>query len=181
MKHLFKSAALVTAASLLSSAQAHAAELITFQVTGTVQTTGTLVTTNPGDRPIIGPCQGSLCTVALEQVIPVNEIFSLPFASTGLYAFSIDNRSRRLGISGEFASSGLGSYAGLNLRVVSFQGTGGDGTFLTSGSTNNFQVFQLNPVPVPEPSTWSLLLIGFYAVGAVLRRPHRRKQQVAFT
>lgn len=40
------------------------------------------------------------------------------------------------------------------------------------GSSTGFQVFQVFPAPVPEPSTWALLIIGFGAIGSTLR--HRR-------
>jgi hypothetical protein len=33
-----------------------------------------------------------------------------------------------------------------------------------------FQVFQISPAPVPEPTTWAMMLIGFGAVGGAMRR-----------
>jgi hypothetical protein len=37
-------------------------------------------------------------------------------------------------------------------------------------SVNNIGLFEVSSAAVPEPATWTLLIAGFGAAGAVLRR-----------
>ena len=46
---------------------------------------------------------------------------------------------------------------------------------LTNGQgSSNAQIFATGVVPVPEPATWALMLLGFGGIGMAMRR--RRKQ-----
>ena len=53
-------------------------------------------------------------------------------------------------------------------------------TFATPGTANVTGRFTLVTAPVPEPSTWALMLLGFGAVGAAMRSPARRRVNVSY-
>ena len=54
----------------------------------------------------------------------------------------------------------------------------GFGSFKGSGSTGFLLIPTLGaPAPVPEPSTWALILLGFGALGLVGYRQTRRMNQ----
>lgn len=53
-------------------------------------------------------------------------------------------------------------------------------TFTTPGSANVTGRFTFVTAPVPEPSTWALMLLGFGAIGAAMRSPARRRTSVSY-
>lgn len=53
-------------------------------------------------------------------------------------------------------------------------------TFPTPGSATVTGRFTLLAAPVPEPSTWALMLLGFGAIGAAMRSPARRRVSVSY-
>lgn len=53
-------------------------------------------------------------------------------------------------------------------------------TFTTPGSADVTGRFTLLAAPVPEPSTWALMLLGFGAIGAAMRSPKRRRMSVSY-
>ena len=87
------------------------------------------------------------------------------------FTFDVFDAGPREGISGTARYLGNGVYEGLTLNYfVSPLGIF-DGPFrVVNGQTNSFSIYQIVPPPVPEPATWASLLIGFFALGAALRR-----------
>lgn len=40
----------------------------------------------------------------------------------------------------------------------------------TTATSENFRINQIDPAPVPEPAIWAMMLFGFGAIGAAMRR-----------
>ena len=70
--------------------------------------------------------------------------------------------------------------------TVTFFGDG-VGEFLVAGGTIRYAALQRGSLPpqtgaVPEPATWAMMLLGFFGIGAAIRRPKARvtRQGVAY-
>ena len=46
---------------------------------------------------------------------------------------------------------------------------------------SSFTLRQLSPVPVPEPATWALLLLGLFGIGSMMRLPKRGQTRVSYS
>lgn len=57
----------------------------------------------------------------------------------------------------------------------------GEPNVLRIGSTSEFTIVQLFPTPVPEPSTWLMLLVGFFGIGGALRKKGKGLSMIART
>lgn len=68
-------------------------------------------------------------------------------------------------------------------RLVTFVLTGADVSALTGlrllSNNNAFEIDNLTIDPVPEPSSWALMLLGFAGVGLLLRARPRQLAQIA--
>lgn len=89
----------------------------------------------------------------------------------GVYNFFHGANANDYIYSGTFRSLGFGQFEGLTLRLDRFNATCVfSGTnCIEAASTTNFSVRQTFPAPVPEPTTWALMLLGFGAIGAMMR------------
>jgi hypothetical protein len=62
-------------------------------------------------------------------------------------------------------------------RFVSFTATGGQSilgaTFTNNPQINAFESASFSVTAVPEPGTWALMLLGFAAMGAAMRRSRK--------
>jgi len=87
-----------------------------------------------------------------------------------LYTFNEYRPQLRGGISGTFKYIGNGAFEGVSLWYADRNASGADPFIERYGETDTFHVYQTYPAPVPEPVTWLLLIVGFGAMGAVLRR-----------
>ncbi|MBS0480812.1 MAG: PEP-CTERM sorting domain-containing protein [Proteobacteria bacterium] len=153
--------------ALLAAYPAQSAASVTFAIDGYFNVTR-IFGMDPSTWP--ASCAGlSFCSVtALEH-----------HSYSGLTGTSLD------GISWNFSGGDLGtreSYWG----TATYLGNGayhGDTAYFhwdnhfigADGPAVAFQLFQTSPAPVPEPSSWLMLLAGMFGVGAAVRaRPRMR-------
>jgi PEP-CTERM motif len=47
-------------------------------------------------------------------------------------------------------------------------------TLSNGQGSSNAQIFATGVASVPEPATWAMMLVGFFGVGAAMRRPRRK-------
>lgn len=126
---------------------------------------------------------GSCCLGDTDATIGAG-ILGLPWASD-LSGFIGQNQSvlNSLGLYSSDSSS-TSSTQTRNINPGSLGGTlwlvGASFTDTTPEDGFKFKSLQYNvaPPPVPEPSTWALLILGFGGVGAAMRK--RKQQAVAF-
>jgi len=77
-------------------------------------------------------------------------------------------------LSGRVVSLGNGAFTGVDFQSAQGNVCAGFGPCVrTTGATATFAVRQVAPPPVPEPSTWAMLLIGFGAIGGGMRAGRR--------
>jgi len=74
---------------------------------------------------------------------------------------------------GEVMPPGVGDQA-TAFYVVDFGATGGNTLMLNYAASSNVAVYSTKDkpfdVPVPEPATWAMMILGFGGVGAMIRR-----------
>lgn len=104
--------------------------------------------------------------------------FTLHFTSAFSYDPSLGNLLLDIGYDGKTGSSGStgldaynGNANGIFSRMHNF-GTGFAGYGLKTG-------FETGPAPVPEPTTWAMMIAGFGLVGGAMRY-RKSKQAVRF-
>lgn len=91
--------------------------------------------------------------------------------------------NRSIFIYGSAIYVGEGVYRGVKLEYfdidsrpeVDFDATGGELLGFDVGTTTRFDIYQVDPAPVPEPASWALLILGFGAAGAAMRSDRRRR------
>lgn len=126
---------------------------------------------------------GNFAVTASHCVVPTPPVTNY---NGGLFSFAFQNGSTLFGtytgtfsiIPGQPASSvqnyivegGTGQFAN---HAGTFQHVGTI-VFGPGGTTSGSSTLQGSLHPVPEPSTWATMLIGFGAIGAAVRRGKRR-------
>lgn len=85
----------------------------------------------------------------------------------GLAGIAVPNNGNRFSPT----TNGRLTYTGLSGQRI-------DGITLTS-NTNSFEIDRLAVLAVPEPATWTMMILGFGAIGATLRRGRRAAEVTA--
>ena len=114
----------------------------------------------------------SRTTGANSNAIDVN---NLRINGTNLGNFTADSTGPALGQFFEPAAPGPRFRSIEILGEMIFRNTGGNGAF--QAERPRMQIDFIGPEPVPEPSSWAMLLAGFGSIGLILRR--RRARVVA--
>jgi opacity protein-like surface antigen len=87
------------------------------------------------------------------------------------FSFEVFNPIYRAHVGGTATYLGNGVYKGVSLSYSEYPLFLGSFPFTYgSGSTSTFSIHQVFPAPVPEPTTWALMLLGFGVIGYGLRR-----------
>jgi len=89
------------------------------------------------------------------------------------WTFSAYDAVTRESIFGSAVYLGNGAYQGTSLvylktSIPPFGPSNLD--VVINGPTTNFSITQISPAAVPEPATWAMMLLGFGAIGAAMRR-----------
>jgi hypothetical protein len=142
--------------------------------TGTVPIPDTLDAYS--DIPTTAPATGSQSIVIGADTVTINATFS-PAVDSGsdTYFFAMDFQPT-FDLSNyaiEYSQSLLSDPA---YYVMSYSCNGGA---ISCGSDAYTESFAL--VPIPEPSTWALMLLGFGGLGATMRLARRRPGEEAVT
>lgn len=169
---------IATAALTLAFVASPSDASVTFNVTGTYDDGGTVTGTFTTDDALTTVQSTSLTvaggTLGLDSVI-FNQASYISAGSINLpTSFELDaNSSVNKSIS-LFFSGGL-TVSGAALTSASSNYQQGVGTrFITSGSVTN-----ANPTAVPEPASWTMMLVGFAGTGFALRRRKWSSPQLA--
>lgn len=115
--------------------------------------------------------------------------YSLGFAPSSVFSFVLGSLDSYNSLTLYFADTTSLTYSGSAIvgglppadgnqsaaatnGMVSYDVAGGSPIVgaLFASSTNSFEFDNLATAPVPEPSTWAMMLLGFGAVGAAVRR-----------
>jgi hypothetical protein len=170
-------------AASLMAAEAKAAYIVDI---GTVPVSGTLTTGRDGYDCFPSSCPPTVTPYASVVSGAFSKLILETFP-TGLYQFTVQDGHRRFSnVTLDFRSSLLSSLTGFDeiQRCSSLPCTysfaqfrGGDfPVTVTDTVTGVSRVF----TPVPEPTTWLLMLFGFAAIGSALRaRQTRRSERLA--
>ena len=107
----------------------------------------------------------------VEYISPLAGALTVNFATTfyGLTYLGIHFGAAK----GAVAPPGVGEEA-TAFYVVDFGATGGNSLNLNYAGSSNIAVYSTKDkpfeVPVPEPATWAMMILGFGGVGAMIRR-----------
>lgn len=161
-------------AAVLSATPAQAANIYRFELSGTVSGTQTFVRGSP--LPV-GPFSKDFSFLT-----PLNNGFgeSIDFGDYGpfrIFSFRIGGLPGTLYTGSFQLNMNTGVYSPLNLTYDRYAGAGfcnsaPPGSVCSeSGTTATFNIRQVaGPPAVPEPATWSMMIVGFGALGFALRR-----------
>lgn len=158
--------AAVCAALAAFAFQVQPAEAVTFEISGVA--TGTISGTEV--------CDTGYCTVS--------EPFTLPFflntnnAATAsivgdLYNFTFGPSSNAGTYGVQFRGLGFGVFQSIYMnynQVLNGCLPLGTPACARDASTTNFSVRQTDPAPLPEPTTWAMMMVGFAVIGGAMRR-----------
>jgi hypothetical protein len=152
-------------AAVMTCAAAESAVILA-QITGTAN--GTL-RVDPGCNS--GDPNRPECAITTRPlVVPFDFQTSVDLVDgSGTFFFQNSSLSS---FTGTVVSIGNGDLAGSNLTYT-LGARSGIGFFTRESGTATaatFQVFQISPAPVPEPTTWAMMLVGFGAVGYSMRK-----------
>lgn len=108
---------------------------------------------------------------------PIDGTFAIDFGSDGFFG-TLSGVTARNAIVPTFFDfdiaysilGGTGRFLGATGTFRTGPGSGADVTFRPSRITLNLVDGSINAPAVPEPATWALLILGFGAVGAAMRR-----------
>ncbi len=181
MQNFKKIALMMSASALIASTPASAATfLLGFSGTGGAATNSASITITTSDIPnVFGTFNvlSAIGTVGSDVITGLINVSGTPTpTNTPDNLFNIDNAfkpsSPFVSLAGLYFGSATSRYNlfSQNGNYELYQETGGQYTSNSVGS--------LSVAAVPEPATWALLLLGFFAVGGAMRA-QRRKPNVS--
>jgi hypothetical protein len=153
-------------AAVMTCAPASATEPFRLWISGTV--TGTTTTYN---------CGPGMFNCVTYSPFSQDVLFDMPASSAdyldGSHYFSWGNAYTEFGLYGGLISTSGGSFVGTDLTFnratpdIRFCGSSCFATQVVAGAST----FQVSTAPpIPEPSTWAMMLLGFGAIGVSIRR-----------
>ncbi|HWJ39468.1 MAG TPA: PEPxxWA-CTERM sorting domain-containing protein, partial [Sphingomicrobium sp.] len=124
--------------------------------------------------------QGGMGSISQNLATSAGQIYTLSFAySRNLFNPSITSASAEVLLNGvlfAIVTHNSGTNANLDWQIFSrnFTATGATTTLtfnnLTGGVNEGILLDAISVAPVPEPATWAMMLLGFFGIGAVVRR-----------